>query len=380
VTRSVVRLLACVLALLTAPAAWSAPPTVSEHVQQNVRKRVDLKYHPGVVIGLINGEGSAYFHYGATALTDGAPLSEHTVFEIGSITKVFTAIALVRLVEQGKLGLEDSLAGHLPEPVTVPTRGERPIRLVDLATHTSGLPRMPANFEPEDPANPFADYTVEQMYEFLSNHELRREPGSEYEYSNYGAGLLGHVLAQQRDVSYEQLVRDTITAELEMDDTAIALSDAMQARLARPHSSVVEVSNWDIPTLAGAGALRSTASDMLRFLAANMGLRSSSLLDAMRTTHEVRYPAGGPMQVGLGWHMRETDDREIIWHNGGTGGYRTFAGFRRDGSLGAVVLTNGSQSPDDLGFHLLDPALELWDPPEKKKMSLFKKDDEGDGE
>jgi CubicO group peptidase (beta-lactamase class C family) len=369
-------LLLSLLLALAALSAQAAAPTISEEVQQNIRTRVDGKFHPGIVVGTINADGSAYFHYGMTALKDGVPLNEHSVFEIGSITKAFTSIALARMVELGEVAMEDPVAEHLPDEVQVPIRNGKAIRLVDLATHQSGLPRMPDNFDPAEPANPFADYTVERMYDFLSNHELRRDCGSEYEYSNYGAGLLGHVLALQRGVSYEKLIRDTITGPLEMNDTAIELSEGMQGRLARGHASVVEVSNWDIPVLAGAGALRSTASDMLKFLAANMGLRQTELLPSMRTTHEARHPAGGPMHVGLGWHVRKKDDSEIVWHNGGTGGYRTFAGFLADGSLGIVVLTNAQQSADDIGFHVLDSSVELWEPPKKKRIPLFKKDDE----
>ena len=113
---------------------------------------------------------------------------------------------------------------------------------------------------------------------------------------------------------------------------------------------------------SGAGALRSTAQDMLAFLEANLGLRDSPLLASMRETHESRANAGSPaMKIGLGWHIRIVEDGgDIHWHNGGTGGYRTFAGFVQDPPLGVVVLTNsGGAGDDDIGFHLLDESIPM---------------------
>jgi CubicO group peptidase (beta-lactamase class C family) len=218
---------------------------------------------------------------------------------------------------------------------------------------------MPSNFSPADSSNPFADYTVEQAYEFLDGYRLPREIGAQYEYSNYGAGLLGHILAMRAGVSYEELVIRRIADPLAMPATRITLSPDLVERLAAGHAGSVEVPNWDIPTLAGAGALRSTARDMLQFLSANLGLMESDLLPAMQATHQPRRSAGSPtMQIGLGWHIRNGSE-VVVWHNGGTGGYRSFAGFVSETQTGVVVLTNTSQSADDIGFHLLDSSVPL---------------------
>src|SRR5262249_13623769 len=152
------------------------------------------------------------------------------------------------------------IAKYLPTDVKVPERNGRSITLKDLATHTSGLPRMAANFTPKDPSNPYADYSVEQMYQFLSSYILQRDIGAEYEYSNLGGGLLGDVLARRAGMDYEALVRSRITTPLKMSSTAIALSEDMRAHMAVGHNERLDpVSNWDLPTLAGAGAIRSTA-------------------------------------------------------------------------------------------------------------------------
>jgi CubicO group peptidase (beta-lactamase class C family) len=133
-----------------------------------------------------------------------------------------------------------------------------------------GLPRLPSNFKPKDPSNPYADCTVEQLYQFLSSYELPRDVDSQVEYSNLGIGLLGHALERRAGEDYESLVRRRILVQLGMNSTCIALSPDMKARLASEHNGKLEgVGNWDVTTLAGAGALRSTANDMLTFLAAN---------------------------------------------------------------------------------------------------------------
>lgn len=220
---------------------------------------------------------------------------------------------------------------------------------------------MPDNFAPADPANPYADYSVQQMYDFLSGHELARAPGERAEYSNLGVGLLGHILAEVAGSDYEALVKTRITEPLKMTDTAITLTAEMKERLAAGHdASMNPVANWDIPTLAGAGALRSTVDDLLKFVGANLGLAETELLPAFETAHRPRESMGGA-RVGLGWITTTGHGRTITWHNGGTGGYHSFVGFDKERGLGVVVLSNATSSIDDIGFHLLDPSFELAD-------------------
>ena len=163
-------------------------------------------------------------------------------------------------------------------------------------------------------------------------------------------------------MGYEALVKARIADVLDMPDTVMTLTDPLTERLAIGHVNRMPTSNWDIPTLAGAGAIRSTATDMIAFLKANLGLTDSPLLESMRDTHTARASAGSSsMQIGLGWHILSTPEGQIIhWHNGGTGGYRSFTGFTQDPPRGVVVLTNsGGAGDDDIGFHILDSTLHL---------------------
>ena len=290
------------------------------------------------------------------------------VFEIGSITKVFTASTLADMVTRGEARLDDPVAKYLPSSVRVPSRNGRQITLLDLATQSSGLPRMPSNFTPRDSMNPYADYSVQQMYAFLAGYQLPRDVGATYEYSNLGVGLLGHVLALRAKTSYEQLVTRRILTPLGMSETAITLTPALRARLAPGHDGDGHVvPNWDLPTLAGAGALRSTAADLMTFLVANLDSAATPLSRTLQQTHGERHATNDPnLKIGLAWHILLRPAGRIVWHNGGTGGYRSFIGFDPARRIGVVVLcNNGNETVDDIGFHLLDETFPLRPPPQK---------------
>jgi len=276
------------------------------------------------------------------------------------------------MVQRGEVALTDPVAKYLPAGVKVPERGGRAITLVDLSTHTSGLPRLPSNLQPKDSTNPYADYTVEQLYQFLSTYELPRDIGSQFEYSNLGGGLLGLALARRAGMDYEALVHSRITKPLGMRSTGITLTPEMRARLAVGHNDkLLTVPNWDLPTLAGAGALRSSINDLLTFLAANLGYVKSPLAPAMAAMLSVHRPTGAPRagEIGLGWLIAKPAEEEIVWHNGGTGGYRSFIGFDAKTRVGVVVLSNTFtiSGVDDIGMHLLDAHVPLLPPPKEHK-------------
>jgi serine-type D-Ala-D-Ala carboxypeptidase/endopeptidase len=278
------------------------------------------------------------------------------------------------MVQRGEVALSDSAAKYLPPNVKMPERGGRSIALVDLSTHTSGLPRLPSNLELKDPANPYATYSADQLYRFLSSYTLTRDIGSQYEYSNLGGGLLGHILSLRAGIAYEPLVRSRILEPLHMSSTGIALSAEMRQRMAVGHDNKLEsVPNWDFLALAGAGALRSTANDMLTFLAAELGSTKTPLAPAMAAMLAVRRPTGTPgLEIGLGWHILigKDDGREIVWHNGGTGGFRSFLAFDQKQRVGVVALSNTSTAAgvDDIGLHLLDARVPLSKPPATPKQ------------
>jgi len=322
-----------------------------------IRDRVDARRSSGIAVGILDPDGrTRVFAYGTSGTS--RPLDEQSVFEIGSITKTFTATTLADMVAKGEVKLDDPVAKYLPSTAHVPSRNGREITLVDLATQSSGLPRMPSNFAPKDQSNPYADYTEQQAIDFVSSYQLPRDIGSKYEYSNLGMGLLGIALSHREGVSYEALVRKHVIDPLGMNDTRVTFTPSMRERLALGHDEAgAVVSNWDIPALAGAGALRSTVSDMLRYLQAYVDPSHTTLTQAIQMAQTKRYATDNPnLSLGLAWHILTTAaGSAITWHNGGTGGYCSFAAFCKDPAVGVVILSNrfSATETDKIGMALI---------------------------
>ena len=349
-----------VFSLLFTAVQSMASPVDPQEIQKTLKDAVANRHTVGIVVGIIDKSGRTITSYGKTA-ADGRAVDADSVFEIGSVTKTFTTTLLADMVARGLVSLDDPVANCLPKGVKVPERGGKQITLLDLATHRSGLPRMPSNFAPADPDNPYADYTAGKLFEFLAGYSLPRDIGASYEYSNLGAGLLGEALARRAGKSYEALLTEIIFRPLEMTSTGIVLRPEMAARLAMGHSQqLLPVKNWDLDALAGAGAIRSTVNDMLNYLAAYMGLKPSPLAPALAMARQDRNDTTIPdMRIGLAWHLLKLPDTVIVWHNGGTAGYHSFIGFDLQKGMGIVVLSNSANDIDNIGLHFLNEQIPL---------------------
>jgi len=333
---------------------------ITDDIRAFLEQRIEVeKKDVGMVIGLVDEHGSSIVSCGKMDDGGGPEVNAHTLFEIGSITKTFTALLLQDMIERGEMELDDPVARYLPKLVRMPTRNGRKITLFHLVTHTSGLPRNPENLDPKRADNPLAEYTTEKLYAYLSGCQLTRHPGAKFEYSNLGSGLLGHVIALKAGTDYESLVMDRICRPLKLDSTRISLTPELKARLATGHNQFgYAVSNMDFQSQVGCGALRSTANDLLKYVAANTGLASSSLTTLMEKTHLVRFHSViPPVNVALAWGVGlDLQGRKIVSHGGATYGYRAFAGFDKTRRRGVVVLSNSSYEgfgPDSIGMLLL---------------------------
>jgi CubicO group peptidase (beta-lactamase class C family) len=303
--------------------------------------------HPsvvGVAGGLVDGTDTETAAVG-NASTDGEPVRDSTLFQIGSITKTFTGLLLARRVAEEDLAPGDPVATLLPDSLDVPSRDGTAITLGHLASHASGLPRLPRNiqFLVRDPANPYAHYDVPDLYAALDGAGLQSEPGSTYDYSNYGAGLLGAVLAERADTSYEEAVVSRIATPLGLDDTRMTLTDAQKQRAATFYrSDGSETKPWTFTdAMAGAGAFYSTVQDMLAFLRAQMHPeKTQELTGAIQTSHDVLFDADNGPTVAYGWHVMQYEGRTVYWHNGGTYGAQSFTAFAPQHDVGVVMLAN----------------------------------------
>ncbi|WP_161981500.1 serine hydrolase [Aurantiacibacter suaedae] len=360
------------------PAEWQIPAT--DVLTPLLARRIAARPGAGFVLG-ISENGARRI---VTAGPEGSPeFDGDTVFEIGSITKVFTALLLADMTLKGEVALDDPVETYLPAGARMP-RGASgtEITLRHLSLQTSGLPRLPDNMPYGDPADPYADYTEAMLLDFLANFELPREVGAHYEYSNLGVGLLGYALARAAGTDYVNLVRERILDPLGMDDTAIALNADMQAHFAVPHDEYLRAAKpWNMSVLVGAGGLRSTASDMLTFAEAAMD-PASPIGEAMALTLSERTDQiTTDYQTALGWFILPAPGGEVLNHSGGTGGFRSHLAVQPAARRAVVSLTNAAAEPSapDLAFHALlgTPVVPEADippapepAPEREEMSL----------
>lgn len=301
-----------------------------------VQPMIEDKLVVGLVVGVYRNGERQIIGYGETKQGSGNIPNSKTVYEIGSITKTFTGTVLADMVNNREVKLTDPVNDYLPNDGKLKD-STHPITLLDLAMHTSGLPYIPDG-EPTDMKNPYADFTFDALNTFLNNHQLKRLPG-QYEYSNVGMGVLGNALAQKTGTTYEKLVIARICNPLDMTDTRITLTDEMKSRMATPYdANLTETKNWDLPSVAGAGAFRSTCDDMLSFAVASMNYQAKPLGAAFALAHQKQFSSPNSPSVGLAWHIAKDDISR--WHNGGTGGYASMMVVIPDSGIAVVVLSN----------------------------------------
>ena len=348
-----------------------APPapifTDESTLDQRLGARLAAAGRGAIVVGLVNGASARFVSAGTVqGEADGRPVDADTLFELGSVSKVFTATLLAEMAERGELRVDDPIAGFLPPGVHVPSAdaAARPITLADLSSHTSGFPRMPTRFAPRDPFDPFADYGAPALFAEVGALTPARAPGVGFEYSNLGAGLLGELLSRRLGMRYEDVVRARVLEPLALRDTHVSTPRTWAERLASGFDAQgAPAAHWRFDALAGAGAWRSSAKDMVKWLAASISPQAVPLGRAMRTTRQPRAETDLPdTRIGLGWLVRQKNGRTLVWHNGGTGGFRTWLGFDEARRLGVVVLSSTGLEIDDLGFNLLDPQVTVKSP------------------
>src|SRR6478672_5119279 len=307
-----------------------------------------------IVVGIITPNGTQVYRYGNLSKANSTIVNGNTIFDIASITKVFTTTLLADMVKQGLVKLEDPIEKYLPATVKIPTYNRHKITLEDLATHTSGLPDFPAGWIRNH------TYTTQQVYDFISNTSLSSQPGNKADYSDIGMGLLGHILSLRAGVSFDKLVKDRILDVLEMNSTGtgmnatvISIPEDIKSRFAKGHIDGKEVNLEFIPeAIQSAGAMYSTTNDMLKYLSANMGLIHTKINDVIQQTHLIIHSFGAPynnkslMQdyIGLGWTVTTDFGKEVIWHTGSIDGYTSIIGFNPSKQIGLVILCNSDIS------------------------------------
>jgi D-alanyl-D-alanine-carboxypeptidase/D-alanyl-D-alanine-endopeptidase len=353
------RRLLCVVSVLFVslanPEAQESLPA-DDYVRDILAKRVDAQGDGvAIIVGLIEPGGARrVVSYGAFE-PEQRQLDGDTLFEIGSLTKVFTALLLAEMVDRGQLALTDPLAIYVDADTKVPQRNGRQITLFDLATHTAGLPMMPGNF-PSFADSAATRYSSAELNSFLSGYTLPRDIGAERQYSNAGYSLLGYALARRAGSDYERVVQERVIAPLELTSTVFTVTPSLRERFAIGHdASSQPAAPFAFPVFAPAGGLVSSANDLLRFLAVALGHEESPMARALAATLDATWPMATRRAQALGWVV----DDELISHDGGTLGYASSLAWDRNQRAGVVVLSNSVVSVGDIARHLLRRDLPL---------------------
>lgn len=333
-----------------------AQSSLEKEVDQLAQSYVEGKHGVGLCIGVLQDDKTYFYGYGETAKGSGKVPDATTLFEIGSITKTFTSTLLEMTVITGKVKLDDPVNKYLPDSIPLLQYEGRVMMLKDLSNHTSGLPRVPTNFFAPvvDLQDPYRNYSVEKLFAFLQHLQLSRAPGSKYEYSNIGAGLLGVILQRIYGRSYEDLVVQNICLPLDMRDTRVVIRKEDSASFAKGYDATGNYNTpWNLsPAFAGAGALRSTARDMLKYAQGNLGGVPGILGGAIQRTHDPTFSQGN-IELGLGWHYIQPGEGKVLFHDGGTGGFRTYLAIHPGKKFAVIMLANSAISVDKEGNELV---------------------------
>lgn len=318
-----------------------------------IRSYIQKPNTVGLSVGIIYADKNSIYHYGETARGNGKLPDANSIFEIGSISKTFTATLLAYFVDQGELSLSAPITKYLPDSVAK-NIVLKTVSIRMLSNHTSGLAPLPDNFETGNynPLNPYQNYTQKLLFSYLKTCKLKSKPGEVYAYSNMAAGLLGVILERISGKSYEDLLKLIICKPLKMENTAEHLSPQEKTHFVKVYNEAGnETPAWDFDALQACGSLRSTVNDLLEYAAANMQTDQNQLSKAMQLTHQVT--ANKSIKVGLGWHFADINYTEYLFHGGGTGGSSSFFAFNPDKKVAVIILSNAIESTDPIGVNLI---------------------------
>lgn len=331
---------------------------VNPEFDEYIEKRMTVERIPGISIALIDSDGSVtFYNYGTMGIESAEPVTEHTIFESGSITKTFSSGLLRILMDQYKISPDTPLREIFGEEVSIPAKDEIEVTLEHLVMHTSGLPRLPGNLSPADMNDPYNEYTPEMLFEFLGSYELSRNPGEEFEYSNYAYMLLGQALQKIAGKSYDELLDEWYFSKLDMPSTNRFLSDSL--RLAQPTTSGLPAQRWHSEHVPGFGGLLSTTHDLANYIKLYLGHSDHPKEKLLRKNIETMNNLDGAFNMSYAWIVATAFEDTVAFHGGGTGGFRTFAGYSPVSGRGAVVMSNGTNDVQDIGRHLINDNFNL---------------------
>ncbi len=328
---------------------------------------IDFKQTPAMTIGVIMEDSSYTFHYGTLALTEKSPApNDKTEFEIGSVTKVFTATLLAQAIIEGKIKLTDTVEKHLPAGYKLPEFNKMPIRFLDLATHTAGLPKFPYNIGNKEDGlnNLYKNYTDDDERQFLATYRLRNAPFEKYSYSHLGYDILAQALVNiYKSDSYESLLQEKICKPLNLSDTRINLDSMQKLRLPKGYSMIGQpVAPWEFHSFEGSLGLKSTVTDLLKWIRFQFDTPSEWHAQLALTRTEQHKADKEGIMSALGWHSVKIIKKfpNVIVHSGATDGFRCYTAFVPETRTAVIILSNSERPLNGLGGLILQMLNYNW--------------------
>lgn len=327
---------------------------VSDEAKIIIDELITEKVTAGVAICIVSEAGTDFYLVGKTALKGGSKIKGNTVFQLGSTTKAFTGVLLANEILRNKMSLDDSLESYMPSGVKIPERNGRKIRLIDLVTHSSGLPTRPADYKILENA----PYSFLQLFHYLPGIDLPWDIGSKYSYSSLGAALSGLAISCREHLPFREVLRERVLNPLSMSSTDIILTEAMKKRVSKGHDQRQEAAWLEIPEVfAPSGALNSTIEDLARFISAGLGFRKTSLKESFdlskRMLRSFEFEDDMRLELAMFWEGDKIGDQTFIGHSGDTFGFSAYIGFNEREKVGVAVLSNGKMGVNEIGFHIL---------------------------
>lgn len=343
-----------------APATRGSTASKLDRYIDSVALAYSRKGHThALAIGVVNEGKTSSYYYGETENGNKRLPDENTLFEIGSVTKTFTATLLAYLAQTQQLGIDDPITDYLPDSVAANPDLQR-ITLKQLANHTSGLPRMPANIDATaapHPLDPYKDYTQADLYSFLASYRATTPPDSIYAYSNLGYGLLGDILSTVYGKPYNEMAQEIICQPLELTNTTEYPNPDSQYVAKAYNEKGQETPLWTFDAFAAHGSLKSSVKDLLTYAKAHFKMPETDLEYALAGTRQFTYFNPPDTDIGLAWHMNLVGDELIYWHNGATFGSSSYMAFSPDRKMAVVVLSNTAEPVDSVGLAILNSIL-----------------------
>ena len=350
-------LLAGLALLLAPPSGLLAETLIPDSVREAAQARIDAGHYQSLLIGVSDGGPTEWLSLGQ--LSQGGPAPDpHTLYEIGSLTKPFTAALLALAADHDTLSLDATVGEMLGNDTPLDHRLKEAVTLRQLATHQSGLPDTPDDLAPSDPNRLFEDYDRNRLLAFLSRHPLAAHPGQHFSYSNLGYALLGHLLEQHYSQAFDDALMARITTPLGLDSTALKPDPELLDREAPGYDyDLHRAPPWSWRAFQAAGSLRSTGHDLMQWMQAQQSPPDTPLGQALWRLHQPQFRLGGNGRaMGLGWQLLGSDEQRVAWHGGRTAGHAVFAAFQPEGKRRVVIMANTGNGVDHLGLALMNPA------------------------